>query len=122
MTTTTTTTARIDAGANHTELCELRARWSRTVEDTPTGLLDAAALADTAAAFEDMLANLDPTNPDDRHTRTAEDLAPDFGLCPDSGDHLTVVCHQHGCRNYIDELHDLAPWGTSRTGLKAWTR
>jgi hypothetical protein len=42
--------------------------------------------------------------------------------CPDTAEHSTAECAVHGCPNFIAELVDLAPWGTSDQGLKEWTQ
>lgn len=44
----------------------------------------------------------------------------DDDLCPDTSDHKTWECTKYGCPNLVAELEDLAPWGTSRNGLKGW--
>jgi hypothetical protein len=48
-----------------------------------------------------------------------EDL--DNDMCPDSNEHPTAHCYRYGCPEYVAELEALAPWGTSRQGLKGWT-
>lgn len=42
--------------------------------------------------------------------------------CPDGDDHPASECHKHGCRNYRDEIEDLAPWGSSPNQMREWAR
>lgn len=43
-------------------------------------------------------------------------------MCPDTNEHKASECAKHGCENFIRELEELAPWGTSRRGLREWAR
>ena len=42
--------------------------------------------------------------------------------CPNGGDHDASQCFRYGYQNYIAELEALAPCGTSRQGLREWSR
>ena len=46
----------------------------------------------------------------------------DDDMCPDTNEHPAEDCRRYGCENYLDELRDLAPWGTSNRGLRDWAR
>lgn len=44
----------------------------------------------------------------------------DTDLCPDGDTHPASDCHRFGRQAYIDELYELAPWGSSPNQLRGW--
>ncbi len=40
--------------------------------------------------------------------------------CPDTGEHPRADCAAYGCDNFLVEVEELVPWGTSKQGAKDW--
>lgn len=108
-------TARVFTGASHAELCLLLTEYATVIRSTRH--LDGEKVADALAGFADTLQNLHSEPGDDRDALTLDEWRAEIGLC---GDHLTADCHVHQCESYVAELEAVAPWGTSRSGLKGW--
>jgi hypothetical protein len=86
----------------------------RTLTFDPRHAPDRAQMAEIAQALTSALtvATLEHLEADDEDE--------DEDLCPDGEEHPADYCHKYNCPNYITHLQDLAPWGTSRAGLKGW--
>lgn len=44
----------------------------------------------------------------------------DDDMCPDGDTHSADQCHVHHCENYVREIEDLAPWGSSPSQMREW--
>lgn len=44
----------------------------------------------------------------------------DDDMCEETNEHPAADCYRYGCENYVREIEDHAPWGSSPGQLREW--